>query len=85
MQKKFPKSWVYELELITKRGKIYKASLDSPLGSIRNPMTQEQLKAKFESLSEPILGKETSEKLFNHIECIHTLPNLKKLVPLLVP
>lgn len=84
LEELFPESWVYRLEVFTNQGKKYSTSLNDPLGSIRRPMSDDQLKNKFESLTFPVLGKNKADELLNVLINIQRIADLKQLASLMV-
>ncbi len=52
-----------------KDGRQFTSVVDNATGSITNPMTNEELSAKFRALCEPILGADQSQELLDF--CLH--------------
>jgi len=78
----FPRLKAAEVEITVKGGKTYKKWVDYPKGDYRAPMTEEELWTKFHSLADPVLSRETQQKIgeliwnFEKVEKISELMNL---------
>jgi 2-methylcitrate dehydratase PrpD len=53
--KVYPERWPAVVEITTKDGQTHAARIDFPRGDPKNPMTREELEAKFNSLATPAL------------------------------
>ena len=66
-------------------GKEYTAQVDYPKGSIQNPMTDDELRAKFDSLAIPVLGQARAAAVAAGVENIEECGNVRELMTLLQP
>jgi 2-methylcitrate dehydratase PrpD len=64
-------------------GQQYTAQVDYPKGSIQNPMSDDELRAKFDSLVEPVLGKERATAIAKCVAGIENCKNVRDLMQLL--
>ncbi len=63
-------------------GKSFTSQVDYPKGSIQNPMSDDELRAKFESLAGPVLGATKAATLADaamNVEKMKNVPELMKL------
>jgi 2-methylcitrate dehydratase PrpD len=65
-------------------GSRYVAQVDDPKGSIGNPMSQEELRTKFDSLATPVLGQDGARRLAHAVAGIEA-SSVAELMPLTVP
>ena len=72
-----------KIEITTKNGRVFSAEEDYPKGFPKNPISSEELGAKFESLSSYVFEKGRIRELKNSIEQIESLDNIAKLTGLL--
>ena len=66
--------------LMKPMGEIYKEEVDYPLGDYRDPMDNETLYAKFDSMVLPITGKSKRDKIVHailHLEQIDDVSHFK--------
>jgi 2-methylcitrate dehydratase PrpD len=59
--------------------------VEHAIGSLKNPMTDTQLEAKFQGMSDPILGAGRTSELINACWAIGNAANVLALVALAVP
>jgi 2-methylcitrate dehydratase PrpD len=67
--KAYPECWPAVVEITTRAGQSHTARVDFPRGDPRNPMSQEELVAKFRNLATPALTEEQREKMAE--ACLH--------------
>jgi len=60
--KVYPERWPAVAEITTRAGQTHAARIDCPRGDPKNPMTQEELIAKFHNLATPALDEEHRKK-----------------------
>ena len=60
--KVYPERWPAVAEITTRAGQTHAARIDFPRGDPKNPMTQEELVAKFHNLATPALDEEHRRK-----------------------
>jgi 2-methylcitrate dehydratase PrpD len=71
-----------EVEVITKDGKTYTSSSTYPRGSMKNPMTGEELQEKFLSLAALTIGKFRAEKMAKEITRLEEIKPINNLTAL---
>ncbi|MBW2130947.1 MAG: MmgE/PrpD family protein [Deltaproteobacteria bacterium] len=75
-----------KVTILDRSGTAYTRTVRIPRGDPRNPMTEAELFKKFETLTEPVIGKEKAEKICTLVlEDLDTLDSVRALTPLLVP
>jgi 2-methylcitrate dehydratase len=55
------------------------AEIEYPRGHPCNPLSEEELTRKFQTLVDPVLGRERSAQLRNAIEHVESLANIQEL------
>jgi 2-methylcitrate dehydratase len=55
IERTFPQLYRCDMEIATRDGRSYSCRVDYPKGDPRNPLTDQELEAKFLSLAEPVL------------------------------
>ena len=63
-------------------GTQYVSQVDYPKGSIQNPMNDQELRAKFDSLVTPVLGAARAAELAAMVESIEDCDNVGRLMQL---
>ncbi|HEX4329238.1 MAG TPA: MmgE/PrpD family protein [Burkholderiales bacterium] len=66
-------------------GKEYVSQVDYPKGSIQNSMSDDELRAKFDSLAEPVLGKARASEVAAMVADIENVTDVRNLTRLLGP
>lgn len=61
LDKEYPRSWPYIARVRLKDGRLLEERVDYPPGSPQNPVTEQDLVAKYRSLAEPVLGSDAGE------------------------
>jgi 2-methylcitrate dehydratase PrpD len=64
-------------------GARYVSQVDYPKGSIQNPMSDQELRAKFDSLAEPVLGAARAKQVAEMVASIETCTDVGTLMRLL--
>lgn len=83
LQKLYPANRPYIMEITLKGGEKVTGRVDYPKGDHRNPMTEDELKAKFLSLAGTVLGRTKAIKAMERILDIEHLDSVVKLIPYL--
>lgn len=71
------------VEVTLKDGKQFTQRVDAVRGTVRNPMTREELQTKASDLMTPFLGPAASAKLIQAVFDLEKMPDLRALSPLL--
>lgn len=64
-------------------GEQHSSQVDYPKGSIQNPMSPQERRAKFNSLVTPVLGEERAQQIADAVEQIEDCSNVRDLMALL--
>jgi 2-methylcitrate dehydratase PrpD len=67
----YPERWAAWARVTTEAGEVYKARIDHPKGDPENPLCAEELRAKFDDLTEGIYSDTRREEI---VACIERLP-----------
>ncbi|KZB83131.1 MmgE/PrpD family protein [Amycolatopsis regifaucium] len=70
LDRAYPGRWVGDITVTYRDGTTEHVFVDNPAGTAENPMSQEDLDAKFRDVTEGALGRERSDAL---LRAIHTL------------
>ncbi|MBI4735501.1 MAG: MmgE/PrpD family protein [candidate division NC10 bacterium] len=74
--KVYPERWPAVAEITTRAGETHVARIDFPRGDPKNPMTQEELVAKFHNLATPALDQEHRKKTVDACLQLEQVENL---------
>jgi 2-methylcitrate dehydratase PrpD len=66
-------------------GATYRSQVDYPKGSIQNPMSDDELRAKFDSLATPVLGASRAAQVAEQVANIEACDDVGALLRLLAP
>ena len=66
-------------------GKKFVSQVDYPEGSIQNPMSDEELQAKFEALAVPVIGAAQVSRIVDLVMHIERCNDVGELLRLTVP
>ncbi|GAB4336027.1 MAG: MmgE/PrpD family protein [Calditrichia bacterium] len=84
-EKLFPRLKATEVQLTDSAGKEYVCRVDYPRGDYRDPMSDEELMQKFDSMVLPVLGEEKRNRLVEAINNLEEFGNIAEWVKYLVP
>jgi 2-methylcitrate dehydratase PrpD len=83
LEKLYPQL-VATVEVTLKNGTQYRQRVDAVRGTVRNPMTHEEVEAKARDLMSPYLGDARTRKLIDAIFQMERLEDIRQLRPLLL-
>jgi 2-methylcitrate dehydratase PrpD len=72
------------MEIVLKDGSQFVSQVDYPKGSIQNPLTPEEKREKFNSLSSDILDGRTRKRIEETVFKIEKVKDVSKLMSLVV-
>jgi 2-methylcitrate dehydratase PrpD len=61
------------------KGKVYERQTEYAKGDPQNPMTQEELEAKFSNMAKPVIGDKQTERIIDTVNRLEELGDLSKL------
>jgi len=85
VDKRLPRGVSCKLTMEMNDGRRHVSQIDYPKGSIQNPMTDAELRGKFESLATPVLGEKRATALADMVEKVERCDNVRSLMKLTVP
>ena len=71
------------VEISTKTGETFVSQVDNQKGMPNDPVTDEEVKAKFRQLSEPVIGKDRTERIIETVMHLEDLDDTNMLTQLL--
>lgn len=80
LQKIYPANRPSIMEIKTKEGKKISGRVDFAKGDHRNPMTEDELAAKFLTLTENIIGEKKAKKVMEIVLDLENLSTVEKLI-----
>ena len=83
-EKLFPKIQPCRVEIETTDGKVFDRRIDIPKGDPRDPMTQDELRIKFDALAAPSFSAERREKIRQSVFSLEKLEKVGNLMKLCV-
>lgn len=73
------------VEIFTKKGDRYKWMVENPRGEPENPVSDEDLRAKFRALVSPVLDSEKAYDIIKIVDRLDKIKDVKNLTKFLVP
>ena len=73
-----------QIEVTTKDGKTYRKRVDFPKGDEKNPMTDEEVQAKFKKLAGPLMSEWRMQRIIDTVNNIEDVDDIHKLLELVV-
>jgi 2-methylcitrate dehydratase PrpD len=80
--KSLPRGVSCHMTMTTNSGDEFVSQIDFPKGSIENPMSDDELRGKFESLAAPVLGQKRADELAERVQNIESCANVAELMKL---
>ena len=84
MSKLYPPARPADLEIRTKSGNVYRRRVDYPKGDPHNPMSDEEVKAKFRKLARPLMAEDRVKAIIDCVDGIENVADTGQLMQLLV-
>ena len=85
VDKRLPRGVSCKMTMESSDGGKFVSQVDYPKGSIQNPMSDAELRAKFNSLAAPVLGEKRAGQLADLVERVERLPSVRSLMRLTAP
>jgi 2-methylcitrate dehydratase PrpD len=85
VDKRLPRGVSCKMTMESSDGGKFVSQVDYPKGSIQNPMSDAELRAKFNSLAAPVLGEKRAAQLADLVERVERLPSVRSLMRLTAP
>jgi len=83
-EKAFPAKQCSRVTITTQDGRKLTHQVDVPKGDPRDPMTEEELRVKFDALAEAVMSESRRNALHKAVFALETLDNLNELMALTV-
>ncbi len=80
----FPRKRPAFVEIRTKRGESYSCQVDLPRGSPENPMTDEEIEAKFRGMASRLMGDRQIRQILNMCYHLEQVGDIGQLMSLLI-
>jgi 2-methylcitrate dehydratase len=84
MTKRYPPARPADLQVRTRDGKIYQKRVDYPKGDPHNPMSDEEVEAKFRKLARPLMSEARVKSIIDCVDNVEHLTDTGQLMELLV-
>jgi len=84
LEKVYPKARPADLEIRTKSGQVYRKRVDYPKGDPNNPMSDEEVQAKFRRLAKPLMREKQIQSIIDTVNSLENLDDIGYLMQLLV-
>jgi 2-methylcitrate dehydratase PrpD len=85
VDKRLPRGVSCKMTMELSDGRRHVAQVDYPKGSIQNPMSDAELRAKFESLAAPVLGEKRAGQLADQVQQVERVSSVRDLMRLSAP
>jgi len=83
LEKLYPPARPADLEIRTKNGESFRARVDQPKGDPHNPMTEEELQAKFRKLASRLMGEGQIRRIIDAVNNLEAVDDIGGLMELL--
>lgn len=80
-----PRGVSCKMTMTMEDGSKFTSQVDYPKGSIQNPMSDDELRAKFDLLAQPVIGKDKANQLADGLWTVENCQNLNALLALSQP
>jgi len=84
LEKLYPPARPADLEMRTKKGERFRNRVDYPKGDPHNPMTNEEVQAKFEKLASKLMGKQQIQQIVETVNSLEMVDDISTLMELLI-
>jgi 2-methylcitrate dehydratase len=84
MTKNFPDHWDCDVTITMKDGTVYSKHVDLPKGQPGNPMTDDEIKAKFSNMAEKLMPKSQVDAIIKTVYNLDDVKDVSELTKLLV-
>jgi len=84
LEKLYPPARPADLEIRTKKGERVRTRVDYPKGDSHNPMTDEEVQAKFRKLAAPLMEESQIRRIIDAVDNLEGVDDVGKLIELLV-
>jgi 2-methylcitrate dehydratase len=84
MTKNFPAHWDCDVTITMKDGTVYTKHIDLPKGQPGNPMTDEEINAKFSNMAEKLMPKSQVNQIIKTVYDLDNVADVSTLTKLLV-
>lgn len=84
MTKNFPQHWNCVVEITTKDNQVHRIEVDLPKGQPGNPMSDQEIQAKFSNMASKLLPQERVKQIIQTVENLDKLEDVSSLMKLLV-
>lgn len=81
----YPEKMGAKVEVVTTSGKKFSNCVDYPRGEPENPLTENEMQAKFRRLASLAISKKAVESLMSSIQHLEKVKNVKEIIELLRP
>jgi len=83
IEKEFPKHWGSIVEILDKDGRQFRAEVKDAKGDPANPLTPDEMKAKFFKLTKPIYPKDQIEEILENVDRLDSISDIGELAMML--
>jgi len=84
LEKVYPQARPADLGIRTKSGQAYRKRVDYPKGDPNNPMSDEEVHAKFHKLAKPLMSQKQIKNIIDTVSLLENLEDVGHLMQLLV-
>jgi 2-methylcitrate dehydratase PrpD len=80
IEKDFPRKWPASVAIVTKDGRTCRCRLDHPKGDPENPLTWDEIIAKFNSLAGDVVDSQRCKAIVARVRAIEACPSVNELL-----
>jgi len=83
IEKNFPRKWPAKVTIYTKDGRTCRCRLDHPKGDPENPLSWDEIIAKFHSLARDVFDGQRCEEIVTRVRAVEACPSVRELMNIL--
>jgi 2-methylcitrate dehydratase PrpD len=83
LEKEFPQKWPASVVLKTKNGTRFSVKIEYPKGDPENPLSWDELIAKFQGLTEPVFQNDRTYQIIDRVRVLEKMGDISALASLL--
>ena len=75
----YPSKWPSWVEIDTKDGRTVRSDVEYPKGDPQNPLSWDELKDKFRTLTQTVISSERQEEIIKVVESLESVDDIRVL------
>ena len=80
LDRQYPAKRPAHVEIVTTDGRTFNRLIEEPLGSARNPLTDDALRLKYLGLAGPVIGEKRATEIADQVDHLEELEDLRPFI-----